>query len=602
MQAATELSANESADDSQVLESRRRVSSVLQRAVLAVPVLIAVVAGWLHRWTFDDGFIYFRVVDQIRSGNGPVFNVGERVEVATGTLWLAILTVADVFSPLRLEWTAVVLGIAGTASGIALATAGAYRIARVSTPESRWFVPFGSMVFVAVTATWIWTTSGLETGLTVAWLGASWWLLVRWSLSAAGAVSVPAAAVLGAGWLIRPDLVLFSAAFLVLLVSVRWAKGYRRNAVAIAAAMMALPVIYQVFRMGYYGLLVPNTALAKEGASSNWGRGWRYLRDFVDPYWLWFPIAVLAIGGYLPLVSALMRAQRHRSLAVIAVFVGCALIHGVYVMRVGGDYLHGRFFIPSMFALCAPVAAVAVNRRHLLALSLIPWLVVSFVMLRPAQYENWIVGEVVLPQGAGLVTLEDSGWSADEGRAEWYSGPGYYRQISFGTWVREADVTLKPDVAPSVGAFGGIGAVGYYLGSEFYIFDALGLAEVITSHFEAITETTELRLAGHEKKAPPAWIAAQVADESSTLRSSAFEVSPRSDAPIMDDDEFTTEVEWARRALSCEPIRKLMDSTRAPLSARRFIDNLRDAFANTRLRIPLEPEQAVQTHCERKSR
>jgi arabinofuranosyltransferase len=220
-------------------------------AVLAVPALIATVAGWLHRWTFDDGFIYFRVVDQIRAGNGPVFNVGERVEVATGTAWLAILTIADIVSPLRLEWTAVILGITATAAGVAFATAGAYQIARVGNPAARWIVPFGSMVFVSVTAIWFWTTAGVETGLTIAWLGASWWILARWSLAATGSVTTLAAVVLGAGWLIRPDMVLFSVAFFVLLVGFGWAKGARRDAVRIAGAMLALPVAYQVFRMGY---------------------------------------------------------------------------------------------------------------------------------------------------------------------------------------------------------------------------------------------------------------------------------------------------------------------------------------------------------------
>ena len=31
----------------------------------------------------DDGFINLRVVSQIKAGNGPVFNAGERVEAAT---------------------------------------------------------------------------------------------------------------------------------------------------------------------------------------------------------------------------------------------------------------------------------------------------------------------------------------------------------------------------------------------------------------------------------------------------------------------------------------------------------------------------------------
>ena len=49
----------------------------------AVPIVVVVVMAAAKRWTFDDGFIYFRTVDQILAGNGPVFNAGERVESFT---------------------------------------------------------------------------------------------------------------------------------------------------------------------------------------------------------------------------------------------------------------------------------------------------------------------------------------------------------------------------------------------------------------------------------------------------------------------------------------------------------------------------------------
>lgn len=409
----------------------------LRVALLAAPVAVVVVAGWLHRWTFDDGFIYFRVIAQIRAGNGPVFNAGERVEVATGTLWLAILTIADVVSPLRSEWTAVVLGIAATAAGVGLATAGAYRLALVSAPTSGWFVPFGAMVFVAVTASWIWATSGLETGLTFAWLGACWWLLARWATSASGSMSTPGAMVLGAGWLIRPDMVVFSAGFFVTVVGFRWWKRDRRDAVRIAVVMLAAPLVYQFFRMGYYAMLIPNTAIAKEGTAGNWGRGWRYLLDFVDAYWLWFPAVVLLAGGYVPLVGALVHARRRRAVLIVTLFVGCAAVHALYVVRVGGDYLHARLLMPAFFAACAPVAAVAVSRRHIAGLALVPWVAASFLVLRPAQYEQWVVGQVVLPPRSGIVTLEHAGWNEGGRFRKWFSGPG-----STGNW-RWSDMVAR---------------------------------------------------------------------------------------------------------------------------------------------------------------
>src|SRR5262245_63186995 len=74
-------------------------SRTLELALRAAPVAFLVVLGWTHRWVEEDAFLNFRVVDQIRAGHGPVFNIGQRVEVATSPLWLAMLTVARTVVP-----------------------------------------------------------------------------------------------------------------------------------------------------------------------------------------------------------------------------------------------------------------------------------------------------------------------------------------------------------------------------------------------------------------------------------------------------------------------------------------------------------------------
>ena len=110
---------------------------------------------------------------------------------------------------------------------------------------------------------------------------------------------------LGLGWLVRPELVVFSAAFLALvLLAQRRVQGWRSR-VGFVAAAVAVPVAYQVFRMGYFGMVVANTAIAKEGTDLRWDRGWAYLRNFAGPYWLWVPLLAMVAGAYLPLVRAL---------------------------------------------------------------------------------------------------------------------------------------------------------------------------------------------------------------------------------------------------------------------------------------------------------
>src|SRR5688500_739346 len=100
----------------------------LRWALLAVPVAVLAERAWSRRWMSDDGFINLRVVRQITSGNGPVFNAGERVEASTSPLWTAVLTAGDVVTPITLEWVAVLGGIALTLLGVALAIAGSRRL------------------------------------------------------------------------------------------------------------------------------------------------------------------------------------------------------------------------------------------------------------------------------------------------------------------------------------------------------------------------------------------------------------------------------------------------------------------------------------------
>ena len=200
--------------------SRSWVRAGLQRAVFALPIALFAVAGWTQRWIVDDGFIYLRVVQQIVSGNGPVFNEGERVEAFTSPLWLAALSVADLVAPIRLEWLAVGLGIALSAVGLSLMMAGAAALVRRTGPGAL-LVPFGALVLPALIPVWIFQTSGLENGLVLCWLGACLFVLARWARSTRR-MPWQVAVVIGLGWLVRPELVLFSAVFVLAVLAVEW--------------------------------------------------------------------------------------------------------------------------------------------------------------------------------------------------------------------------------------------------------------------------------------------------------------------------------------------------------------------------------------------
>src|SRR5581483_8363793 len=160
---------------------------------------------------------------------------------------------------LPLEWTAAILGLLLSAAALVLAGLGSLRLWR-GVGSTGWLLPFGGLAVAAIAAYWDFATSGLECSLVLAWTGLSFYLLAS-RIDGSQARVAGVAAVLGMGSLARPDCVVESLAFVAVLT---WlTAGWRQRALALAV-WAAPTLLYQIFRMGYFASLVPNTALAKE--------------------------------------------------------------------------------------------------------------------------------------------------------------------------------------------------------------------------------------------------------------------------------------------------------------------------------------------------
>ena len=208
--------------------SGTRAADRLGPLLMLVPVAVLVVLGWTHRWVEEDAFLNFRIVDQIRAGHGPVFNIGQRVEVATSPLWLAMLTVARTVLPfVRIEYLSIAGGLLLTGLGLWWMQRGAARLWRTDRVHPA--VPFGAVVIAALPASWEWATSGLENGLSLAWMGALMLVLSTFARrdapSTAAWKTAAAGVLLGLGPLVRPDLTIMSAAALVAVLVARRPRG-----------------------------------------------------------------------------------------------------------------------------------------------------------------------------------------------------------------------------------------------------------------------------------------------------------------------------------------------------------------------------------------
>jgi arabinofuranosyltransferase len=563
---------------------------VARPLVLAVLAVFAV-AAWTRRWVNEDGFIYFRIVDNLLAGHGPVFNVGERVETYTSPLWTALLAVLAALAPFAsLAWLSVGLGLVTSLAGFAAAAAGALRL----HGREGVALPLGLLVVTAVPTFWDFATSGLETGLIFGWLGATWWAVVAGRRPSAVAVLV------GLGPLVRPDLAVFSLGFLALLV-LSGPRSWRRAARLVAWAG-AIPVAYELFRMAYFAALVPNTALAKEAGAAYWTRGAGYLAAFVVDYWLWVPLAALAALG----LAAVLRGAPRGRVALVAVPVACAVVHALYVVRLGGDYMHGRMLLPSVFGALLPAAVLVLERRRAIAVSavVVPWAVACGLFLQaPSRFVDgskpwydqrttlsaegghahpvtlahyaryafsqptigWRLAELARVRSAVVVDYVPARRRVGDRVVPWLAP----RPLP-GAWAgREAD-------APVLALTGSLGRLGYAAGDDVRLGDFLGLADPVGARTRLVEP--RVRRPGHEKQVPAAWYLARFA---------AGELPPA----------VRPQVEAARAALACPPLSRLIAATSEPLTPRRMAANLAVAIQAHGLRVDPDPVRARAQVC-----
>ncbi len=572
----------------------RRPSPLLRRnqlLLLVAPVVAFALLAWQRRWMQEDAFINLRIVDQVVAGHGPVFDAGQRVEAYTSPLWLGVLVLLRVLLgwAVPMEWLAVLAGGALAVAGVGALVAGAawlqvrHRRDRAAPP--RLLVPAGVALLLGVPAVWDFATSGLETGLAVGWVGACFLALSRQACRADAEppgppVPVGVAVLLGLGPLVRPELVLYSVAFAI--AAVRLSSTDRRGWAGRAGAFLALPLAYQLFRMGFFAAVVPNTALAKDAGSSLWDRGLRYFGNFAAAYALVVPALLLVA---LVAVTRPWRANR-RWTAVALALAGPAVLQVLYVIEVGGDYMHGRFFVVPLVALAAPVAVVPVRFaggrwrwQAPLLTGLAAWMLVAGIHLRPPVLD----GVAIDDQRAAVV-----GYTHHQHPVRAGDQPAFFvvaardlrRAARPGVFADNPDlVAPRVVVLPRRPGLGGaaandaIGVTGYLLGTDVLLIDRAGLAEPIAARMPGTG--TDAR-AGSAHSLPPDWLLARAG---------------------VRDDHLTPGARQALQALRCGALGRLVADTERPLTIGRFVGNVVDAFGNTTLRVPAGPADARRTFC-----
>ncbi|MBW2528661.1 MAG: hypothetical protein JRI23_31090 [Deltaproteobacteria bacterium] len=291
--------------------------------------VLAAHAAYYFPFLSDDALISLRYARRFAGGLGLTWTDGERVEGYTDLGWVLIhaASAAVGFDPIA---SVRAVGLAG-----ALAAILAVSVDPGSLQLSAKRLLTGGLVLALTTPLAVWAIGGLEHGFMAGLLAVG--LLYFHRLLERE--RPPSREVWGTGLLfallavMRADgILLFALAALGALL----AGGLRLATWGLLARMAVLPAAFVggqlLFRLGYYGELVPNTALVKVSLTTS------RIRFGLDHVLCGAAaLNVLWIGVLVSLGACIRRAPRHRYVVPLTVTIGW----WGYVAFVGGDIFPG---------------------------------------------------------------------------------------------------------------------------------------------------------------------------------------------------------------------------------------------------------------------
>jgi arabinofuranosyltransferase len=291
---------------------------------------------------------------------------------------------------------------------------------------------------------------------------------------------------------------------------------------------------------------------------------------------------------------------------VVSVFVVAGgLVHALYIVRVGGDFMHARMLLPTTFMVLLPVSVVAVRgAAWWLAAVIVAWALACALWLRPPYSAALATGESATTASDPFdphtgIADERLFWVRLSGTAHPVTIDDYQPAnklardgVKLARWAREGrrglllDISAGPDAlvplrrgvdSRLVVSTGSFGLFAYAAGDDVDVVDNHGLASVLAAQQRLVTRGRP----GHEKVLPDAWVVAQFAD-------------PRAPIP---GPLSAREVAAARRALACEPLHSVVTDVGRPLTLATAVDDATGSLSASRFRFPSDPIRAEREIC-----
>ena len=439
----------------------------------------AALAWW--RWArepylLDDAFISFRYARNLVEGHGLVYNPGERVEGYTNFLWTLF---AAGFLRIGID-PLTGSRILGVGSYLASTAAVSWLIVRDPVPRPIWqlfSLALAPLALILPAGYAGFAGTGMETsfvgllGLGVAWRGFLQPPRTRRDRAIFAALTLALVAT-------RLDCV----PWVVLAAGVTLWHPFAREPLA-ARLRARLPATLRLFapaaaflavlligRLWYYGGILPNTYYAKVEGLQGILIGWRYLKAYLAGS----PQVFVCLGL---MAAGLGLAPSGDVRRFILYCLLCFGLHALYVVTVGGDFMHYRlmFHVYPLLVAAAVAGLLVVEREHAL-IALVSSGALAVASLAPS----------VLDTQYDMESLEEMNRCCGV--------PG----IAFGRRLKQV---LPPDTVIATTMAGGIA---YYSGLT--TIDQLGLTDREIARHGVVAQPIRR---GHVKRASTAYLSSR---------------------------------------------------------------------------------------------
>jgi hypothetical protein len=512
---------------SAVIGRRRGSSPWVGERWLRLTVVLGLIGLGLWRayenaTCFDDAYISLRYAENFVAGKGLVWNEGEYVEGYTNFLWVMLVSLFMWLTPLE----APLIAVLGSMLAFALNLWTVWRISlKIAPPfHAKAFAFPIAVALLAVQSTFTdYGTTGLETAFAS--------LMVNLGVLALVWEDSPRATFwAGFAWIMatltRPDHALFyaigSAVVFGIWVVPSW-RARKRGLKAVwregllpmftYAAPFLIWLIYSAWKLRYYGELLPNTYYAKSAYDTYYSQGMVYAASFHLASHLW--IVILAVFLLWPWrAPSNTPGRRFMAFAVPAI-----LAYEWYVVRVGGDFMYGRFYVTliPLILLCGEqvVHELSLSRaaREQALASLKASAQKSDAEPSPIVRAPLRAGAIVMvflmaasAIGVQMIAPGKTRWKLTDETSyypieQWSPMVIDHANYRVGVALGRVKAGLEgKDVADPIIATGAIGLLGYY--SNMTLIDRLGLTDATVAH----QEIEKRGRPGHEKWAQPDYI------------------------------------------------------------------------------------------------